>query len=181
MSLGVLILCYVPRPQLHCMRAQPKNIKPSSDIFCMEECKMSAQARDKMFQHQLGVFFISRTAIFQRRASFDKLLLQFVYLSTPLVAGLLVDIQTQERGVTQRIEEMEDRSSLPFHFKGRVYIDTQVHYHFPLSILHNPSSSSLQLLLASTLMWGPFQDHMQPTPCYLSTIAKGSVFPWEIQ
>ncbi len=44
--------------------------KPSSDISGMEKCKMPAWTRDNMFWYPIEGFFIPRTAIFQRRASF---------------------------------------------------------------------------------------------------------------
>jgi hypothetical protein len=45
-------------------------VKPSSDIPGMEECKIPAWVRDKMFQDQQGAFLIPTISIFQRRASF---------------------------------------------------------------------------------------------------------------
>jgi hypothetical protein len=40
------------------------------DFSSIEGCKISVWTRGKMFQHQPWTFFIPRTAIFQRRASF---------------------------------------------------------------------------------------------------------------
>jgi hypothetical protein len=40
------------------------------DFYSKEGCKISVWTGGKMFQHQQGTFFIPKTAIFHRRASF---------------------------------------------------------------------------------------------------------------
>ncbi len=150
-SLGVLILCYAPRPQLHCTRAQQKNIKPSCDIFGMEECKMSAQARDKMFRHQQGAFSFPELQFSRgelRQISFC------LSLFTPhwqlVFCWYRYRLRKEER---QRELKKWTRQVVFANLISRVgFIYSRHTSTLPLSTLHNPSSSSLQLPLASTMM-----------------------------
>ncbi len=66
-------------------------IKPSFCISGMEECKIPAWARDKMFRnYKQRAFFIPKTAIFQKRASFWLALAIYTVCSWKGISYLLV-------------------------------------------------------------------------------------------